>query len=78
MNTKQKGLFMKIAVGLIILQAIIYTWVHLYLSSKVGVEVAPTASVAFYTFCLGELSVCGLIKKSKGSSKHDKYTETVG
>ena len=78
MNTKKKGLFMKIAVGLIILQAIVYTWVHLYLSSKVGVEVAPTASVAFYTFCLGELSVCGVIKKSKGGNNRDKHTETVG
>lgn len=60
-----KGLYMKIAVAVIILQAIIYTWVHLYLSHSVGVEIAPTASVAFYTFCLGELSVCGVIKKSK-------------
>lgn len=65
---KAKGLFMKLAVAVIILQAIVYTWVHLYLSSKVGVEVAPTASVAFYTFCLGELSVCGLIKNKKGDT----------
>ena len=62
---KGSGLFMKIAVALIILQAIVYTWVHLYLSTSVGVEIAPMTSVAFYTFCLGELSVCGLIKKSK-------------
>lgn len=65
---KSKGLYMKLAVAIIILQAIVYTWVHLYLSSKVGVEIAPTASCAFYTFCLGELSVCGLIKKNKGGS----------
>ena len=62
---KLKGLYMKIAVAIIIIQAIAYTWVHLYLSHSVGVEVAPTASVAFYTFCLGELSVCGLIKKGR-------------
>ena len=73
MNTKHKGLYMKIAVGLVILQAIVYTWVHLYLSSKAGVEIAPTASVAFYTFCLGELSVCGVIKKSKGGNKNDTH-----
>ena len=59
------GLYMKIAVAVIILQAVVYTWVHLYLSHSVGMEIAPTTSVAFYTFCLGELSVCGLIKKSK-------------
>lgn len=61
----RKGLFMKLAVALIILQAIIYTWVHLYLSHSAGVEIAPMTSVAFYTFCLGELSVCGYIKKAK-------------
>ena len=64
-KNKNSGLFMKLAVAVIILQAIVYTWVHLYLSHSVGVEIAPTASCAFYTFCLGELSVCGLIKKSK-------------
>lgn len=62
---KYKGLFMKLAVAVIILQAIVYTWVHLYLSSNAGMEIAPTTSVAFYTFCLGELSVCGLIKKGR-------------
>ena len=61
-----KARYMKIVVGLIIAQAIVYTWVHLYLSHSAGVEIAPTTSVAFYTFCLGELSVCGLIKNKKG------------
>ena len=67
----KKGLFMKIAVAVIILQAIVYTWMHLYLSSRAGLEIAPTTSVAFYTFCLGELSVCGIIKKSKGGNKDE-------
>lgn len=58
-----KGLFMKIAVAIVILQVIVYTWVHLYLSASVGVEIAPTTNVAFYTCCLGELGICGLIKK---------------
>lgn len=62
---KGSGLFLKISVGVIILQAIIYTWVHLYLSHSAGMEIAPTSTVAFYTFCLGELSVCGIIKKNK-------------
>lgn len=70
-KSKRNGLYMKLAVAIIILQAIVYTWVHLYLSSKAGVEVAPMTSVAFYTFCLGELSVCGLIKKSKGGTKNE-------
>lgn len=63
---KAKGLFMKIAVAVVILQVIVYTWVHLYLSHSAGTEIAPMTSVAFYTFCLGELSVCGMIKKKKG------------
>lgn len=62
---KKSGLYMKIVIALVILQAIVYTWVHLYLSSGAGIEIAPTTSVAFYTFCLGELSVCGFIKKKK-------------
>lgn len=65
-SAKHKGLYMKLAVALIILQAIVYTWVHLYLSATAGVEVAPMTSVSFYTFCLGELSVCGMIRKNKG------------
>lgn len=63
---KGNGLYMKFAVALIILQAIVYTWVHLYFSYVKGIEIAPVASCAFYTFCVGELSVCGLIKKEKG------------
>lgn len=56
---------MKIAILAIILQAIVYTWVHLYLSARVGMEIAPTTSVAFYTFCLGELSACAYLKLKK-------------
>lgn len=65
-----KKRYMKVVVALIILQAIIYTWVHLYLSYKVGMEIAPTTTVAFYTFCIGELSVCGLIKKGEKKEDH--------
>lgn len=68
-----KGLFMKIAVAIVIIQVIVYTWVHLYLSAKVGLEVAPTTNVAFYTCCLGELGICGLIKKS--NKKREDYDE---
>ena len=62
---KKKSKYMKLAVAIILLQAIIYTWVHLYLSYSVGTEIAPTTTVAFYTFCLGELSVCGVIKSKR-------------
>lgn len=68
---KQPGKYMKIVVALVILQAIVYTWVHLWLSYKVGLEIAPMTSVAFYTFCVGELSICGLIKSRSNKNRSD-------
>ena len=64
---KRKGLFMKIAVAVVILQVIVYTWVHLWLSSKVGLEIAPTTSIGFYGFCGFEAGICGYLKKNKNS-----------
>lgn len=69
---KNKGKYMKWVVAIVILQAIVYTWVHLFLSYKVGLEIAPTTSVAFYTFCLGELSVCGVIKKKSSNKSYEE------
>ena len=60
---------MKIVLALIILQAIVYTWVHLYLSYNVGIEIAPTTSVAFYSFCGVELGICGWIKNQKNKGE---------
>ena len=62
---KIKGRYMKIVLALIILQVIVYTWVHLYLSYNVGVEIAPTTSLGFYSFCGFEAGICGFIKNSK-------------
>lgn len=62
---KRKGLFMKICIALIILQVIAYTWVHLWLSAKGGLELAPVTSAAFYGFCGFEAGVCGWLKKNK-------------
>lgn len=64
---KNNGRFMKSVVLLVILQAIVYTWVHLFLSYGIGVEIAPVVSVTFLGFCLGELGACVLIKN--GDSK---------
>lgn len=61
---KKKGVFMKIVVALVILQVIAYTWIHMYLSYKVGVEIAPMTTVAFYSFCGLEVGICGLLKKN--------------
>ena len=71
---KGESRFMKFVVLLVILQGIVYAWVHLYLSHSVGIEIAPTVSVAFLAFCLGELGACTLIK-NKDSKKTDKEGE---
>lgn len=62
---KHSGLYMKIALAIIILQVIVYTWVHLYLSHSAGVEIAPTTTIAFYSFCGLEAGICGWLKKNK-------------
>lgn len=68
---KRNGQYMKVTIGLVLLQAIVYTWVHLFLSYKIGVEIAPTASIAFYTMCVGELGICGWIKNEKSDVKKE-------
>lgn len=67
MNKKKKlkGIFMKLVLALIIIQVIAYTWIHLYLSFKVGMEIAPSATIGFYGFCGIEAGICGWIKNTK-------------
>lgn len=72
-KNKQSGRFMKFCVGAIIIQAIVYTWVHLFLSYKVGMEISPTASCAFYAFCVGEGGACAYLKSMK--TKYNKANE---
>lgn len=62
---------LSVVVWVIIAQAFIYTWVHLFLSSRAGMEIAPTTSVAFLGFCLGEVGACALIKNKKNNSKEE-------
>lgn len=61
---KNSGRYMKIIVALVVVQVIVYTWVHLYLSHSAGVEIAPTTTIGFYAFCGFEAGVCGWIKNS--------------
>ena len=68
---------MKIVLAVIIIQVIVYTWLHLYLSYKVGMEIAPSATIGFYGFCGIEAGVCGWIKNSKKEgTKHENLEET--
>lgn len=70
--TKKKGRYMKIVIALILLQVIVYTWVHLYLSYKVGMEIAPTTTIGFYTFCGFEAGVCGYLKRGISNNRNEE------
>jgi hypothetical protein len=65
MSKKKKGKYMKIMLALIVIQVIVYTWVHLFLSYAKGIEIAPMTSAAFYGFCGVEAGVCGWIRNNK-------------
>ena len=69
---KTKGRYMKVVLALIIAQVIAYTWVHMYLSYKIGMEIAPSATIGFYGFCGIEAGVCGWIKNSKKEGTKDE------
>lgn len=64
-KNKKKGIFSKIIVIVIVLQVIVYTWVHMYFSYQKGIEIAPMTSVAFYTFCGAEAGLLAWIKNNK-------------
>ena len=61
----KKGRYMKLLLAIIVLQVVAYTWLHLWLSARAGVEIAPTTSVGFYGFCGAEAGICGWIKHHK-------------
>lgn len=60
-----KGKFGKAIVIVVLVQVFLYTWVHLILSAVVGMEIAPTTSVAFYSFCGAEAGLLAFIRKIK-------------
>lgn len=70
-------MFSKVSVVLILAQVFVYTWVHLFLSYKVGVEIAPTVSCAFFGFCGAEAGLLAWIKNTKVKQeevlKHEEY-----
>lgn len=61
--TRSKIKFSKAIVILVLVQVFLYTWAHLILSSIVGLEIAPTTSVAFYGFCGAEAGLLAWLKK---------------
>lgn len=76
-KNKQSGRFMKFCIAAIIIQAVVYTWIHLILSFKVGMEISPTTSCAFYAFCIGEGSACAYLKSIKTKHSSNNNIENV-
>ena len=70
-NAKQLK-FSKKAVIVILVQVFLYTWIHLIVSAFVGMEVAPTTTVAFYGFCGAEAGLLAYIRKLDKSKSEDK------
>jgi hypothetical protein len=71
---ESKVKFSKAIVILVLVQVFLYTWVHLILSSIIGLEIAPTTSVAFYTFCGAEAGLLAWIRKiNKQTEKDDEH-----
>lgn len=64
-SKKVKTKFSKVMVVLVLVQVFLYTWVHLILSTIVGMEITPTTSVAFYSFCGAEAGMLAFIRKFK-------------
>lgn len=74
--TGSKIKFSKAIVILVLVQVFLYTWAHLILSYIVGLEIAPTTSVAFYTFCGAEAGLLAWIRKiNKQTEKDDEFEE---
>lgn len=74
-DEKKKLKFRKVSVVVVLSQVFLYTWIHLILSTIVGMEIAPTTSVAFYGFCGAEAGLLALLKKSDKPDEDDKKEE---
>lgn len=81
MGKKKKGLFSKILVAFIVAQVLVYTYVNMYLSYKVSLEISPTLTSCFFAFFGLEAGILGMIKNTKtkkGSEANEDmdYSET--
>jgi hypothetical protein len=70
--------FSKVIIVVVLVQVFLYTWVHLILSAIIGMEITPTTSVAFYTFCGAEAGLLAFIRKINKQSKEDEEPEDDG
>jgi hypothetical protein len=55
----------KLIIAFVIVSLFTYTAAAIWLQLKIGVEISPTLTTCFYTFCTGELWLLATIKKTK-------------
>ena len=63
---------MKWIVVVLLVQVFAYTWAHLVLSYKAGLEIAPTTSSDFYRFCGAEAGFLALLRSFAKDKKTDE------
>ena len=77
---KKKGLYSKVLVALVIIQVLLYTYINMYLSYKVSLEISPTLTTCFFAFFGLEAGILGAIKATKTKKGDDNngmdYSET--
>lgn len=77
---KKSGLFSKLLVIFVIAQVLIYTYVNMYLSYKVSIEISPTLTACFFGFFGFEVGLLGHIKTTKvkkgDNDEGTNYSET--
>ncbi len=73
---KKKGLFSKVLVALVIIQVLAYTYINMYLSYKVSLEISPTLTTCFFAFFGLEAGILGAIKTTK-TKKGDDNNERM-
>lgn len=61
----KKGLYSKILVAFVIAQVLVYTYINMYLSYKVSIEISPTLTTCFFAFFGLEAGILGMIKNTK-------------
>lgn len=62
---KKKGLFGKWLVVFIVGQVLLYTYLNMYLSYKVSIEISPTLTTCFFAFFGFEAGLLSHIKTTK-------------
>ena len=77
---KKKGQFSKWLIVFIVGQVLLYTYLNMYLSYQVSIEISPTLTTCFFAFFGFEAGLLGHIKTTKlkkgDNDEGTNYSET--